>query len=142
MKKSFLDRFNEKWIPEPNSGCWLWIGCWSRGYGQIGNNDKVVSAHRTAYELFRGQIPKDLTIDHLCRTRSCVNPSHMEIVSRGENVLRGNGIAAKNARKTHCPKGHPLSGENLRFRKTGGYGRRCRKCGAERQRLYRKTHNL
>lgn len=58
----------------------------------------------------RGPIPSGMVVDHLCRVRSCVNPDHMEVVSRGENVLRGVGISARNKSKDRCPKGHPYNG--------------------------------
>lgn len=70
-------------------------------------------AHRFAYELIRGKIPEGLDIDHLCRNRQCVNPEHMEPVTPRENTIRGDTIPAHNLKKTHCPKGHPLSGDNL-----------------------------
>ena len=67
--------------------------------------------HRFAYELLVGPIPKGLTIDHVkskeCISTLCVNPAHLEAVTLRENILRGNGLAAMNAKKTHCPQGHP-----------------------------------
>lgn len=113
------------------SGCWEWIGGKLRGYGQFTvlespNKWRCFKAHRWAYEYCRGQIPEGLCIDHLCRNRSCVNPWHMEVVTIKENTLRGYGITAQNARKVNCPKGHPLSGENLKIRV--GRGRICRIC--------------
>jgi hypothetical protein len=68
-----------------------------------------------------------LQIDHLCRVRHCVNPAHMEPVTPRENILRSPvALAAINARKTHCPQGHPLSGANL-YRTPQGF-RACREC--------------
>jgi hypothetical protein len=78
----------------------------------------------------RGSVPKKLTLDHLCRVRHCVNPSHLEIITRGENVLRGISIPAKNAVKTHCLNGHPLFGPNL-YERRDGY-RNCKKCQYDR----------
>jgi len=73
----------------PN-GCWNWIGFLDRnGYGICGrgvNNEKY--AHRAVYRYFRGTIPKGMTLDHLCRNRSCVNPDHLEPVTLKENVRR------------------------------------------------------
>lgn len=70
--------------------CWLWIaGLDHYGYGQFHLDRKVVKAHRLAYELVIGPIPVGLDIDHVCRVRRCVNPWHMELVTRGENVRRG-----------------------------------------------------
>ena len=84
-------------------------------------------AHRVAYELEHGSIPDGYHIDHLCLNHSCVRPDHMELVSQRENTLRGTGPTAVNARKTHCPKGHPLSGDNLYIYPSTG-GRACRTC--------------
>lgn len=92
--------------------CWLWTGYQSAGtgYGRIQAHRIRTSlpAHRVAYELMVGPVPAGAELDHLCGVRHCVNPHHLEAVSHHENVLRGNGIAARNARKTHCPQGHPL----------------------------------
>ena len=83
-------------IPEPNCGCWLWTGeTNNKGYGRIsrGNNRYGLRerflAHRVSYELVNGQVPEDMDLDHLCRVRLCVNPSHLEPVSRSENNRRG-----------------------------------------------------
>src|SRR2546426_6874926 len=94
--------------------CWLWLGHIDKksGYGKFGlycspNRSRTVSAHAYAYEATHGRVPAGLELDHLCRVRSCVNPFHLEAVTHRQNVLRGNGISAKRALKTHCPKGHP-----------------------------------
>src|SRR6202030_118623 len=79
------DKFDRHWIPEPNSGCWLWLGaCNEFGYGKFGK----VKAHRFSYEREKGPIPDGLEIDHLCRNKSCVNPDHLEAVTHGENRRR------------------------------------------------------
>jgi len=115
------------------SSCWIWTG--GHGghggrYGVCGLNRKSVFVHRFAYEYCRGPIPEGLTIDHVkargCQSPLCFNPDHLEIVTRIENVMRGDGACVKNARKTHCKSGHLLSGANLRIR-TGG-GRECKEC--------------
>lgn len=82
-----LDRHIE---PEPNSGCWIWIGKRNKtGYPGLTRNYKSVLAHRLVYEVLVGPIPYDKEIDHLCRNRSCVNPAHMEVVTHRENARRG-----------------------------------------------------
>src|SRR5882672_6137680 len=89
--------------------CWLWTGSRTRkGYGRVQWDGRTVQAHRLVYELLVGPIPVGLYLDHLCRNPRCVRPDHCEPVSNGENVLRGFGPPAVNARKTHCLRGHPL----------------------------------
>jgi hypothetical protein len=101
------DRIADKIWPEPNSGCWLWGAAISgTGYGMTSLNRRQISAHRLLYELLRGAIPAGLVVDHLCRNRACVNPDHMELVSTKENVRRGLGLTAINARKTAPDCGH------------------------------------
>lgn len=123
-----LQRFERRASPEPNSGCWIWMGCFdSSGYGSIGIDGRTVGAHRVSYELHRGPIPDGLHLDHYrCQNRWCVNPWHLEAVSQAANTLRGASFAAVNARKTHCDSGHPLSGKNLRIQRNGA--RRCLAC--------------
>ena len=105
------------------NGCWEWQGAKQRiGYGIF----RKGVAHRTAYELAVGPIPVGLELDHVCGNRACVNPLHLEPVTRRENIMRSQSFAAVNARKTHCPKGHPYSGQNLLVRPSGD--RRCRIC--------------
>lgn len=129
MVQSTEHRFFEKIMPEPNSGCWLWTACLVKGYGQFYADGKRHYAHRMAYQMFRGLIPDGLQLDHLCRVRCCVNPDHLEIVTNKENVLRGVGISAHNARKTHCRRGHLFSEENTYLYR--GIQRRCRACRRE-----------
>ncbi len=118
--RPLLDRFNEKWTLEYDSGCWLWTATRDPlGYGQMGVGSMVDGtrglrgAHRVGYELYVGPIPPGLDLDHLCRNPSCVNPRHLEPVTHKENVLRGIGPAATNKAKTECKYGHRLSGNNL-----------------------------
>ena len=98
--------------------CWVFLGCKdSSGYGNIGNNGKTISAHRASYELYRGQIPKDKQIDHICGNRLCINPQHLDLVTAKENVRRGRQkftcVPHPKPLRTHCMKGHPYSGANL-----------------------------
>lgn len=107
--------------------CWPWkLSKTPAGYGQLSSRGRQLYAHRVAYELATGPIPKGLVIDHLCRNRACCNPSHLEPVSNAENILRGESPAAANARKERCPKGHEFTPQ------TDGT-RRCDVCRRERR---------
>lgn len=96
-------------IRPTHDGCWVWIGAlMAQGYGELTWRGKVTYAHRLVYELLVRPIPDGLEIDHVCRVRDCVNPDHLEAVTRRENSLRGNSPTGRNARKTHCKGGFPL----------------------------------
>lgn len=126
-------RFGDKVWATP-WGCWMWGGNKAYGYGIFGLNKSTVRAHRFAYKAMVGPVADELTLDHLCRLRACVNPRHLEPVTNRENILRGVSFAAQNARKTHCPRGHPYSGYNLRM---SSGSRNCRTCNnALNRRLY------
>lgn len=114
-------------IPEPNTGCWLWIGHvnWG-GYGP----------HRAIYIRTVGEIADGMDLDHLCRLRCCVNPYHLEPVSRSENLRRGeNGrlLRERSAKITHCPQGHEYTPENTYKRPQG---RDCLTCRRARSAAY------
>ena len=109
---------------EPNSGCHIWLGPQHpKGYGKY----KGKLAHRVIWELTHGQIQTGLQVDHICRVRACVNPSHLRLVTSRVNTLENSeGIAARNLRKTHCYRGHEFTPENTRIESTGW--RQCRAC--------------
>ena len=116
--------------------CTQWTGAIdSYGYGRLQRDGRWQLAHRLAFEEQVGPIPDGLTIDHLCAKRDCVNVRHMEPVTNAENVLRGVGPTAVNARKSHCIAGHLLSGDNLRLAADGR--RECKECSRRRWRTYR-----
>lgn len=132
-----VSRVEDFWskIHRDGSGCWIWTGRIdaqrrpSGGYPRF----KGMWAHRFSYELLVGPIPEGLTIDHLCFRASCVNPSHLEPVTRGENTRR----AMEHHRKSHCPAGHEFTEANTYLNPHGH--RLCRACHRERQsaRYYR-----
>jgi len=108
-------------------GCWFWTASVdSHGYGQFRVGTRTIKAHRFAYEELIGPIPDGLEPDHLCRQHRCVNPTHLEMVTHRENILRGMAPSALHARKTKCPKGHPYDEANTRI--DGRGSRQCRAC--------------
>jgi hypothetical protein len=139
MKPDYLERF---WscVKKTPKGCWLWTGTKSLGgYGQlycgvINGKSVMTRAHRFSYEIHVGPIPKGLTLDHLCRRPSCVNPSHLEPVTIKENTRRGFGPTAINSRKKFCTNGHEFTRANIIMRPTG---RHCRECKLEANRQWR-----
>jgi len=125
-------------LPLARGKCWHWKGALTdRGYPSFWFDGRVDYAHRFAYLKFVGEIPAGKQIDHLCRNRDCVNPRHLEVVTQRVNMLRGECPSAVNARRTHCIRGHKLSGRNLYVTPTGK--RQCREC---RRRARRKCYAL
>ncbi|WP_409521467.1 HNH endonuclease signature motif containing protein [Novosphingobium sp.] len=132
------ERYETKIDRETSSGCWIFTGSvTANGYGRVWNGTKTDWAHRVYYRLVRGEIPSGLVLDHLCRNRRCVNPSHLEAVSDRENTIRGDCPDVTRQRhraKTHCKRGHPLFGSNL-YRNPNGR-RVCRACNADHKATY------
>lgn len=131
-------RFHRKINKTDN--CWEWTeGLNSMGYGVFWLGKKTVLAHRISYKIHIGVIPEILVLDHLCSNRKCVNPAHLEAVTTKTNVQRSNKTRIhSNTKKTHCYKGHPLSGNNLVIEKSGS--RRCRICKNNHNKKWRKKN--
>lgn len=126
--KDFLRFLSKIKFPQGHEKCWkIQLSTTQEGYTQfkLSNPRRNVLGHRYIYEIFKGEIPKGLVIDHLCRVRSCVNPDHLEVVTNEENMRRGYGVPAINKRKTHCKRGHEFTPENTYLYATS---RRCRQC--------------
>jgi hypothetical protein len=116
---------------ETGGDCWVWKGpVATNGYGKAAICKKPVLPHRAFYEHFKGPIAPGMQIDHLCKNKLCVNPAHLDQVTPRENTLRGDGPAARNAKKTHCLAGHELAGSNLYVTPDGR--RQCRTCQRNR----------
>ena len=168
MHTDVLERFEAKFEPEPNSGCWLWTAHENGlGYGQFYYKGKPRGAHRVSYQLYVGEIPEGLVLDHLCRVTNCVNPDHLEPVTQKENLMRGVGIHKciaysktrtmesrnmkgflqasrdwhkKQREKTHCKHGHEFTEENT-YRVKNNW-RNCRRCAIDRATAFNKKKRL
>lgn len=141
MSWSGLPAFLEDKIqPEPNSGCWLWLGGLrdkDEGYGGAGYAGKTWRTHKLIYTLLKCEVPVNLALDHDYRNRICCNPDHLTPRTWKENIHRGVGIAAKNLTKTHCSKGHEFTPENTyHYFSKKGRMRQCRICSTAHKRNY------
>lgn len=143
MSRPAASRIDYFWAHvQKTETCWLWTG---RTKGRqshkypnmysvkIDGKWKEIGAHRWSYEYFIGPIPDKYTIDHVwargCTSTLCVNPDHLEAVTRGENTLRGNTASALHARQTHCIHGHPFDEENTYWDPSIDTPRRlCKEC--------------
>ncbi len=105
------------------------------GYGR---DARTRRAHRALWIAVNGPVPDGLQLDHLCRVRHCVNPSHLEPVTPRQNSLRGETVARRRSEQTHCIHGHPLSGDNLYvFRENT---RNCKRCSMIRVGQWKRDH--
>lgn len=118
-------------VQKENNGCWLWTGYKDReGYGRCWYKRRKYGVHRLFYEIFVGQIPEGMTVDHVCFITACCNPEHLRLLSALDNARR-----QRSALKVHCKNGHELAGRNLILRKSGS-ARDCRACGLAAARRY------
>lgn len=132
FSRDFIARVEGK--IDKSGECWEWTAYRmpTTGYGQVRTPRGTAYAHRVVYEIYKGEIPEGLHIDHLCRNRGCVNPDHLEAVSCLENIRRGAAVALK----THCAKGHPWTEENkmVNGSSNGRPVHCCRPCHNRRER--------
>ena len=135
-KQELLKRLLERSIPEPNSGCWLWLASVvPGGYGQMWNGDKNVRAPRLSYLLHKGDFDPSLIVMHKCDNPFCINPDHLTVGSYSDNMVdmvnKGRHVYAH---RLTCKRGHPLVTENIRVStntKNGRHFRRCITCMQE-----------
>lgn len=107
-----VDRF-WRFVDKTND-CWIWMGSHNgTEYGKFWLKGKTIYAHRISYFLAYGKIEPEYEIDHLCKNRRCVNPSHLEKVTGKINKNRGNSFSGLNIKRTHCSNGHELTEDNL-----------------------------
>ena len=155
LEKTESERFWES-VDKTSSaeGCWLWTGSvHPSGYATFfvnGGSPRLQKAHRYMYALVVGPIPEGTEVDHTCHTkdcptpgfgdihRRCVNPSHLEAVTRSVNITRGQSPEITHdyyqREVTHCPHGHEYTFENTRIEMRGEYAtRHCRACNRRRR---------
>lgn len=115
--KTYRDSFMERVSPEPNTGCWMWMGFVdAKGYGRT----RKTGAHRAGYEVLVGPIPDGLELDHTCNVHCCVNPDHLRPATRQENAK------GRQRDQKFCKQGHAFTPENTRWDNRGW--RQCRTC--------------
>lgn len=140
---SLIDRLS----PGGPDECWPWEEATNPdGYGRVRYEGKVHLAHRLFYEFFVGPIPEGKELDHACHTdecvgrgacghRKCVNPGHLRVVTKAQNVARRKVSGPARNVKTHCKNGHEFTSSNTAIN-SRGY-RACRACLAEAKKRYR-----
>lgn len=112
-------------LPTP---CLVWTGPTVDGYASASWGGRERKLHRVIYELLMGSVAQGLVLDHLCRERACVKVDHLEQVTQRVNILRGEGLAAQQIARTHCPSGHPYDDENTYILPSRPTARYCKEC--------------
>ena len=133
-------RLESRYSPDPNTGCWLWIGTVLKSgkleYGVLVYKGKKVPAHRLSYETFVDKIPDGKMVLHKCDTPACINPDHLSIGNHKDNMLDAMSKGRKYKLKTHCVNGHELIESNVRTVKyKNTFNRKCRECELIRDRI-------
>jgi HNH endonuclease len=134
FRGSVAERLKFYSMPIP-SGCVLWTGAKRQsGHGYTWNGAKVTYAHIVSYELAKGPVPKGFELHHTCVNSSCVNPDHLQPVTRGDHQrLQPRRFVGD---VTHCKRDHKFTPENTYFKKNGR--RSCRACHRMWQAAYRR----
>ena len=124
LQKIEKDSTPEEWTStyKEKTNCWIWKACVVNGYGRFNVFSNTTSAHIFSYEIFKGKVPNGLELDHLCRVRSCVNPDHLEAVTRRTNIMRSplyklsSREKGLNRKKYNLPIGVSLRNNSGKFR--------------------------
>jgi hypothetical protein len=132
MNEAFWSKVDIRDVDE----CWRWKLALRQGYGVYWNGLKNVAAHRHAVLTSGRVIPDGMVVDHTCRNRACVNPRHLRVVTRRQNVHENSmAVAHLKSLQTHCVHGHAFDEANTLLRKDGR--RICRACSRD---AWRKKH--
>jgi hypothetical protein len=132
VNPDILTRFWSRVHGANHESCWIWRGAVDRyGYGKFFYGQRTATAHKVAYEHLVHDVPANLELDHLCRTRLCVNPWHLEPVTHRVNVARRVAFIAHDPGSRFCINGH-LKGPTNTYVAPSGQ-RYCRPCNAAAQ---------
>ncbi len=136
LDQAFGDDWAGKYTIDQTTQCWVWNGYLTKaGYAMVRRTKGAEYIHRLMYERLIGPIPHGLELDHLCRNRACVNPSHLEAVSHRENIMRSDTPTVVLHRDGVCKRGHPASESWIRNDGRAGQVGYCRACRREQREM-------